>query len=367
MNNFTSYPLFIQGALLVILITIVAVIITYFYIIIIRLKGNFDNKLRKKYEPKFHDLLIYEIVTNDSSSVKPSDLTVNKFKELDLRRKSVRLILIQSIRHFRAQFSGQTNVALRELYIKLNLQADALANLHSTRPHSIIMAIKELMEMNIFEPEIGTDSFLKHKNRYIREITRKYIIVMDEEGVSKVFTSIVEPLSGIEQLELFHVITEKGTSKICDFSNWVNNDFPSSLVSLCLKLIVHFQQYNSTPIILQLLATEDRTLKREAINALGKLLQVQSESDLVAMYDDEPEEEKIEIIKALGRIGSGNKLSFLKYVFDNEPAIQLKKHAAKSIVNHNSVGLFLFNNMYIKASPLNRTILAHASNNNIKY
>lgn len=367
MNRFTSYPYFIQGVLIVILIVIAAVIATYLYIIAIRFKGYLDKRRRRRYESRFQDLLIYEVVANEGSSIMPSDATVYKFRDLDLDRRAVRRILIENIRHFRLQFSGKTAAALRELYIALNLQADALANLRSSNSNSVIMAIKELMEMNIFEARIGSDLFLKNENRYIREISRKYLIVMEDGGIAKVFDSITEPISGIEQLELFQVITEMEIMQTPNFGNWLNENTPSSLVSLCLKLIVYFQQYRNTSDIMQLLGTEDEKLKMEVINALGKLLQVESESSLIGIYDDQNTEGRIEIIKALGRIGSGNRLSFLKYVFDNEKDIELKKYAAKSIVNHNAMGSFLFNNMYIKASPQNRTILAHASNQTIKY
>src|SRR5690606_3083423 len=116
---------------------------------------------------------------------------------------------------------------------------------------------------------------------------RRYIITMEEQGVVRVFDSITAPISGIEQLELFQVISELDILKIPDFGNWISNDHPHSLVSLCLKLIVYFQQYHAVPVVLQLLETEDNVLKNKAINALGKLLQKESEPSLIIMYDDQ--------------------------------------------------------------------------------
>lgn len=367
MNKFASYPFFIQGALVVIFLLLVALVVTYIYIGSVRLKNSIITRLSNKYQNKFREILITDIITNENPTVEEFEATLLKLKALHRGKKRIKKILVEDIEHFRAQFSGTPNELLRKLYIGLNLHAAAKAGIHSENTNTVIFSIKELMTMNIQEPQLYRDKFLKHKNQYITQIARRYIIEMEPNGIERVFDTLTQPLSGIEQLELFRVITGLGMREMPEFSKWIHSDKPHSLVSLCLKLAVHFQQFNSIPIIEQLLVTENNQLKKEAINALGKLLQTDSESILVNLYDEENEDTKIEIIKALGRIASGERLNFLKYIFDNESAILLKKHAAKSIVNHDIKGTLFLTNMYKKASQENQVVLNHVLNTNIKY
>lgn len=367
LHQISSYPFFIQGALFVILIILIGLVTTYLYIVFVRLKSNRDHTLRNNYEPKFRALFIEEIIINEDKTPEYFEEIVEKFRKVNLKRRAVRRILIQDIIHFRDQFSGQVHERLRQLYLDLDLHADAKAGLRSTKAKVIIMALKELMEMRVYSSYFDSENLLNHENPYVREVSRRYIISLEKEGVARVFNTLTEPLSGMEQLELFQGITSISNLEIPDFSQWIRREQEYSLVSLCLKLTAHFQQYTSVPVIEQLLTTDNSVLRKEAVNALGKLMQVQSEDSLVSIYDDQEEEVKVEIVKAIGKIGSGTRLNFLKYIFDNESGIELKKHAAKSIMNHDVQGLFLFSNLYEKASIENRTILNHAANSHIQY
>ncbi len=367
MNNFTTYPLFLQGALVMIFLLLIALFITYIYIVFIRWRGSVHTRLLSKYENKFRELLILDIIANENLRASDYEESLNQFKNLHLDRKKVRRILIKNIRHFRKLFLGRTNELLRKLYIDLDLHRDAINGLQSRNSDIIIISIKELIVMGIQDHRLTTDTFLSHKNRYIRQITRHYIIAMEDDGIAKVFDNLTQPMSGIEQLELFETITSLAIPNHPDFSQWIRIENPHTLVSLCLKLVVHFQQFASIAVINRLLETESQQLKNEAINALGKLLQTESESILVSLYDEEKDDAKLEIIKALGRIASGKRINFLKYILDNEPSILLRKYAAKSIVSHDVIGSSFMMNMHERASPENQVVLSHALNSNIRY
>ncbi|MHA6728379.1 HEAT repeat domain-containing protein [Chryseobacterium sp. A301] len=367
MSPYDSFPLFIQVTLAVIVLLFLALAVAYISILGVRAKSSRDNKRRTKYQAKFREVLIDEIFTKENLKVNNLGVVADKLQAIHGDRQSRKRILIEDIKHFRTQFAGITNEALQKLYLELNLQSQALKGLSSFSKHKVILSIKELMQMGIVEPGFQSDKFLNNKNHYIRQITRLYVIELEEGGIEKVFNNLNKPISGIESLELFESITSLGTATMPDFSRWMGLDRPLGLVSLCLKLSVYFQQFASAPSIEKLLSSENEVLRNEAINAIGKLLQTGSELSLVNRYDLENEVGKTEIIKALGRISSGSQLNFLKYIFDNEPNVLLKKHAAKSVVNHSAIGRVFLTNMYKKASLENLHVLNHVLNNNIKY
>ncbi|MHA6697161.1 HEAT repeat domain-containing protein [Chryseobacterium sp. A321] len=367
MSPYNSFPLFIRITLVVIVLLIIAMGIAYIYILAVRVKSSTEKKRRIKYQAKFREVLIEEIFTKENLNINNLGVVVHRLATIHGGRKKRKRILIEDLKHFRTQFTGITSEALQKLYLELNLHSEALEGLHSFSSHEVILSIKELMQMDIKEPSLPTTKFLNHKNHYVRQITRLYVIELEENGIEKVFNHLTTPISGIEHLELFESVTGLGIAKMPDFSRWIDSTRPVGLVSLCLKLSVYFQQFASAPAIEKLLETDNQVLRNEVINALGKLLQSKSEISLVKRYDLEDEQGKSEIIKAIGRISSGSQLNFLKYIFDNEPNLFLKKHAAKSVVNHQAIGSAFLTTMYKKASLQNQQVLNHVLNSNIKY
>lgn len=367
LQQLSLFSVLIKCTLLVIAIVVIGTIVTYVYLVVIRLKSDRDNRIWQKYEPQFRVLFINDII-GDENSARPRFLdAIQKFKEFELKSSSIRRMLKREILHFTGQFTGPMRRHLREVYEALGLQSDAKANLKSSNVKKVIMAVKELLDMGIYDARINTAAFLKHRNQYVREISRRYVISLEHDGISRVFDTLTEPISGMEQIELFEAITSQDISSVPDFSRWIHVGYDSSLVIICLKLSAHFQQYDSVSSIEELLESDKDELKKEAVNSLGKLRQPSSENKLVSIYDHQKNNVKAEILKAIGLIRSGTRLNFLKYVYDKESSVELKKCAARSISKHNVKGSFLFANIYYNASEENKVILNHAANTDILY
>lgn len=367
LQHFSLFSVLIKCILLVIAIVVIGTIVTYVCLVVIRLKSDRDNRLWQKYEPQFRILFINDII-GDENITRPRFLeAIQKFKEFELKSSSIRRMLKREILQFTTQFTGQMRQHLREVYEVLDLQSDAKANLKSSNAKKVIMAVKELLDMGVYDARVNSAAFLTHRNQYVREISRRYVISLEQGGISRVFDTLIEPMSRMEQVELFEAITSQDISSVPDFSRWISTGFDNSLVLICLKLSAHFQQYSSVSNIEELLTSDNDDLKKEAVNALGKLRQPSSEKSLVSIYDDQKDNVKAEILKAIGLIRSGTCLNFLKYVYDKEPSVELRKCAARSINKHDVKGSFLFANIYYNASEEDKVILNHAANTDILY
>lgn len=363
---FSEYSLFIKVVLIFSLFFLLGLIFTYLSIAFVRWKAAKEQRFRAHYQTRFHTLFIEEVLLIEQDT--PSSLanSVKKFSEFNLNNKRVRRALAEEIIQFRSQFLGTTADRFRELYLALNLQRDLEKSVKSRSIKKIVLAVKELIELEIRAPWFEVESFLRHKNQYVREICRRYVITTVEDGISKVFNSLNESLTGVEELEIFQSITTLKGLDIPEFSQWLKEENDFSLVSLCLKLVVYFQQYSAVPAIESLLFTENLTLRKEAVNALGKLMQPASEESLARIYDEQNEPVKIEIIKALGRICSGERLNLLQSIFLKERGIELRKRAVRAIMNHGEQGELLVSNLYMKAASDDRVIINHMANNLIK-
>jgi HEAT repeat protein len=168
-------------------------------------------------------------------------------------------------------------------------------------------------------------------------------------------------------VELFRIITSTSHIAIPNFAQWITYSNNKSVISFCLKLVVHYNQLKAIPAVLKLLDTKDHLLRAEAINTIGKMKIADAEDKLVYIYNNQPLNCQIEILKALGRIGSGKHTEFLKQEFMLSTDFELRKHAAKSLTNTEPPGSGLMEELMETSTPENRLILKHCMNPLIKF
>jgi|GEM_PF-5465650 len=367
MTQFFQFPLFIQIALVVIILCLIGLMFTSIGMASTRWLGYKNAQLTEKYEPIFLKLFTQLVFDFHPERTAENAQTIALAEKEYLQSKKVRRLLVGYILHYKTLFSGSVGRRLVSLYKDFDLQRDALSGLKSNRKETLVLALKELLDMQVPVDPLLFTVLKKHKQIQVREMARRCILTLSEQNPFQVFDELNEPLSQWEQLELFKVISEMNYNKIPKFAHWIHDKSDPSLISLCLKLTVYFQQYDSVPILIKMLKTTDVTLRAEVINALGKLHQPECEAAMVKLYDNEVEAVKIEIIKALGRTGSGDYLNLLKSIFDHEPSVLLRKHAAKSIIKHDALGKRVYDVLYKQGQAADRIILDHVANTNIKY
>jgi HEAT repeat protein len=163
---------------------------------------------------------------------------------------------------------------------------------------------------------------------------------------------------------LFEVITKTRNVQIPSFGKWLvsPND---SVVMLCLKLVEHYQQLETIPQLIGLLSHSSLKIRVTAINVLGKLEAEMAEDHLFEIYDQQPAAIRSEILKAMGRISSGNYLDFLAGRTASDE-YEIKMNAIRSIQNHGNVGIELLKNLYLSTTSQNKMIINHVFDNRIK-
>ncbi|MCL4637827.1 MAG: HEAT repeat domain-containing protein [Olivibacter sp.] len=368
---FNHFPTFIQAAILVIFIATAGSLITYIAILKIRLIGFIKEKRNKVISSRIDDTIIEHIVSNQSllsGGIDNLELPLSHFQQFNIKNKNVRRLLVRSLLYYHQVFGGKVRFLLSKLYKDLNLQQYALEKLYGGSSLQKINELKELQRLAIDVPEPVIHSLLNGKKSNERAIARKYLFQQDKIDAFVLFDNITERLTGWEELELFQLIIKKSRADVPDFANWIKSGINPSVLSLSMRLVVYFQQFNAVHALLELLqASSDMRLNCKLINALGKLEQEEAEESLLNRYEEAVLDEKIEILKALGRIGSGKRLDFLQHILETEQSIVLRKHAAKSIVKYEHLASGRVQHLKASATGLNRIILGHVTNPLIKY
>ncbi|MBO9729976.1 MAG: HEAT repeat domain-containing protein [Chitinophaga sp.] len=370
-NLFQGAPLAIQLAMIFIVITTVITLLAYVSILRNRFRGYQRAKRLGKLLPLLDNLIVEEVLANQDplAQTQPDAVQLNleSFYQLPLHKKWARQATTDRIIHFRRNVRGNPGRLLRTLYLQLELDKDNVKQMKSSKWERKVRALTEFIEMDIPIADVTILPLTNSHNRELRAAARHAYIKLSKNEPFKFFDVVTDPLLMWDQVELFRIITTTEDIAIPNFARWVTYSSNRSVVSFCLKLIVHYNQLPAVPAVKQLLDTKDHYLRAEAINCLGKLRVPDIEDKLVYMYSSQPLQCQIEILKAIGRIGGGQHIDFLKQEFLHSTNFDLRKSAAKSIVKNESIANKILQELLDTADPGRLLILKHCMNPLIKY
>ncbi|NLR58569.1 HEAT repeat domain-containing protein [Chitinophaga polysaccharea] len=369
-NIFRSAPLVIQLAMIFIVVAAGGTLLAYFSILRNRYRGNRRDKRLAKLLPKIDNLIIDEVLTHPEADTVPADqvvLNLDAFQELPLDKKWARAALTERIIHFRRNVRGNMGLLLRSLYMQLELDKDAMKKMKAGHWEKKVQALIEFTSMDMSVADVTILPLTNSRNRELRAAARHAYIKLSKNEPFKFFDVVTEPLLMWDQVELLRIISTTEDIAIPNFARWVTYSSNKSVVSFCLKLIVHYNQLPAVPAVIKLLDTKDHYLRADAINCLGKLRVPDVEDKLVSIYSTQPLHCQIEILKALGRISSGRHIEFLKLEFLHSTDFDLRKSAAKSLVRNDWIAKQVIEELMATATPENLRILKHCMNPLIKY
>lgn len=368
LNWFLSLPLVIQIAVVSILISTCFILYIQYRIWYIRFKNYIYNKRVKYIVPILDDLITEQIVLKSNVSQnqfgEPAFNIPNQIRA-EFRSRKYRKIIIDRIIKYQADFTGTIGTEMRNLYMELGLDKVSFRKMKSRKWEKKIRGIRELTNMDILIADVNILPLTNNKRQELRSEARNAYIKLSKNEPFKFFDVTTEPLLKWDQIELFKTITTTENIAIPNFARWVTYSNNKSVVAFCMELIVYYKQYDAAPAVVKLLENKDHLLRAQAINCLGKLKYEQAAPQLVHIYSNQPLNCRLEILKALGRMGNKENVTFLKQEFMYSTDFDIRKNAAKSIVrNSNKQQIDL---LMESCTPENQLILKHNLNPLIKY
>jgi hypothetical protein len=369
--EFNYAPLSIKIAFIFIVVAIFCTLLAYLSILTGRYKAYRREKKLAHLHPIIDNLLMEHILLNDElASDVPAEqvqLNLDAFRLKEFDKKWAREALINRLIHYRSNVRGSMGEQLRNLYIQLDLDKDSLKKMKSRKWDKKVQALAELTNMNMSIADVTILPLTNSGNRELRAAARHAYIKLSKNEPFKFFDVVTEPLLLWDQVELFKIISTTEHIAIPNFAQWITYSTNKSIVSFCLKLVVHYNQLSAVPAVVKLLDTKDHYLRADAINCLGKLKMESVEEKLVHMYNSQPLNCRLEILKALGRISSGKYIDFLRQEFLHATDFEIRKHAAKSIINNKWAAKGLIQELIDTATAENKLILKHSMNPLIKF
>jgi HEAT repeat protein len=371
-EQFSLLPLFIEIALVLIVVAIVATISAYTSILVRRYRAYLHQKRVAYLSPKIEDLITEQVLLNENMDkdlpIDSIDFDKDALNNKIYKKEEVRQILIDTLIRYRKNFRGEVGELLRKLYLDMNLQEDSYKKMKSRKWEQKIRALTELTQMDIAIADVTLLPLTNSRNPTLRAAARNAYIQLSKNEPFKFFDIATEPILPWDQLEMFKIITSSKDIAIPNFARYVSYSSNKSIVSFCLKLIAHYDQQSAIPAVSNLLETKDHYFRANAINCLGKLSAESIEHRLVFMYNSQPINCQVEILKAMGAIASGKHLEFLKTEFLYSFNFEIQMAAARSIIAHNTqASRSLLNELLETTDEGTKTIIKHCQNPLIKY
>jgi hypothetical protein len=368
---FLNLPLVIQIACVFIVVAFLATLFAYGSILVRRFKGARRDRRMSIIIPRIDSLLTEHIVLNEGLSenipIDQIELPLDEFRIPLLRSRFGKQMLIDRIVSYKKSFTGSIGALLRQLYLELELDKVSFKKMKSARWNRKVQGMIELTDMDMSISDVNILPLTNSKNRELRAEARNAYIKLSKNEPFKFFDIVTEPLLMWDQIELFKTITTTEEISIPNFARWVTYSSNKSIVSFCLKLIVHYNQQDAAPAVMRLLDNKDHVLRANAVNCLGKLRYEEAEDKLVAIYSNQPLNCQIEILKALGRIDTGGHVLFLRQEFLHSSDFDIRKNAAKSLIKTTGVSQDLIRELIDTGTAENKLILKHCMNPLIKF
>lgn len=293
-----------------------------------------DDKYEKAIKEKF-ELLLTGIIFNDEEEMQTEDWKASKlrvmkhFKRRYLNRRINKKYLREHILLLHKNFAGSAADVLRNLYIDLKLDRQAIRELNSPDWGTQANAIKELARLNITRATPKIKKRTQHENHILRLEAQVASIFLDPTDPFSFLDKDRNSLTEWHQLNLAATIDQVDRALIPDFSRWFTSPNPT-IAAFCVKMTLQFDQFESIPALTLLLHHNNPVVVREAAKTLGEFGATDAQADILMAYRKADHSVQLVLLNALGKCGDQEVIPFLiQQLLQNDVSIAME--AAKAL------------------------------------
>lgn len=326
-------PLFIQVCLVISVIALVSIIIAIIHIAMDRIQMRLYAKERENISKEVNMLLMIAILNPENGEPDLSfDYSLKQFNSKPISRTVTKQVLVEGMLAYRNNFTGKIAARTRKLYLSLSLERDAFKRISSRFWETKVAALLELYNMNVPVNKEILLRLVNDRNKRIREVARLSLIKYNDSDPLQYLRDLDEPLSKWEEFEIFQVFKRKTNYTLSEMNGLLSLEKDPTVVSLCLKLAVLFNQQSSIELIKTLVKSPVIKLRAEAIETLGLLHATKLEDYLVSLYSTQPHEVQLSILVSISSMRTGKHLDFIENEFIRSNNFEIKKYASETLV-----------------------------------
>ena len=323
----TVFVLILYGVIIYSILTMLVLLVV---ILINRNRNERLAKMEENLKEKYQRVLMNYLFDQELPEGAP--LRLQKIASNSFKRK----ILIDQMIDLSVNLRGEAAEKLRDLYIRTGLHHDSIKKARSRRWHIKVKGFRELAFMDIRDANDEIIRCLHSRNDILRMEAQLALVKLGDEHPYEFLDYLKMPFSLWEQMTVHEMLIHHELTPP-PFSRWLRSS-NTSIVIFSLKMIAIFKQEEAYPLIIELLDHPDPEVRKTAIRVLGDVKYREAILPLKRMYKQEPYENCLEIVKAMGKMPDQMVLKFLQLVIDREDDVQLQIEAAKAIQRMGPVG-----------------------------
>lgn len=245
-----------------------------------------------------------------------------------IKYKANRRILIAVLMNYKANFKGELENFIPEIYLKLNLQKDSLKLAKSRHSHKKVMGFVELTHLYPQGIKGMINTLINDPNDYVRTEAQIAYVTLNTESPFGFFNSLKRPFAKWTQLSVFYLI-RLNQIPVPSFAGFLSFKH-CNIKNFSLKMITFFQQLEDVSEVIKMVDSEMEETRFLAYKAINDLRLYDSRELIKKKFDGETNRNKIEILKAFKNIGDTNDFAFLEEVMKTG-STSLKLEACRSV------------------------------------
>ena len=295
-------------------LTALGVVAVIFYL---RARNLILHNFKSQLEGQYKSMLTEDIFSNTQKIIDTTKYfglikASFVFKIFFKLKAAKREVLLGLLAGMHKNLSGEPGDKIKLMYNQLGFINDSYKKLHSRFWEVKITGIRELTEMNVTEAKEEIMPFINDKNVVLRTEAQMAIIRLSPVSDISFLNHLTSDLSTWEQIHILSTILEKDPGLAPDFTQLLL--FPNkTIVLFAIKMVDHLREQKGTPVLIELLRNEDPEIRNCAIHALANLDVLESVPILLEIYNEENKENQLEIIRAVGKLGShAGEIGFLQ-------------------------------------------------------
>ncbi len=365
-QSLLGYPLFIQIALVMIVISITLFFFANALLAFERMSSAYRERRINTASKMVNAELTENLMMQDQLSEPALKTLTNNINTMVFSNKLVKQVVIDQIIFYHKNFTDNTERLLNVLFNKLNLIESAIKKVKKGSWELKAKGLKEIQEMETNSPMSDLiDPLLNDKNHDLRIEAQAAYLRLNKEDPFAFLNFATEELLEWHQIILYEIITntpELPRPNIIPLLHSTNE----SVVSFSIKLVVYYQMLDVMPVLIQLMDHPAEKIRKEAITALGNLNVEEAEAKMIAKYPNEDLKVQIRLLTAIGTIGSGKSYHFLKEQFLSSEDFFIIKAAGCALAIYPSFDKEKLLAEVIGLSPLHHQIIEHCTNTLIR-
>lgn len=301
----------------VLLILFTLLFIGFFFTLMVARTIHKNSDAYEKYIKEKFELLLTGIIFIDEGEMETREWRSSKqrvithFKTKYLRSRKNRKYLREHLVLMHKNFSGSAAEVLRNLYLELKLDKEALRELNNPDWGTQVIAIRELAQLKMVEANKKLKKFIAHENQIIRLEAQVAILTLESENPFAFLDTTKSNLTDWHQVNLARVIEQMDKSTLPVFSQWFHAK-NNSVVEFSIKMTLQYDQFQSVPELIALLQHPSQEIVGEAARVLGIFCAYESQPMLLKAFRTANKQVKLTIIEALGSCGTEELVPFLQ-------------------------------------------------------